>query len=117
MSYVNVEFDQPRRLLIDFRAAKQLDRVCGEIGLLRVNELLTSFNIPTLEKVLWAGLLHEEATLSINTVSKRLERYANTHGSLVELFTAAIKAINDSGLFSQQSVEDDAGNLKPEPTT
>jgi hypothetical protein len=78
---------------------------------------LTSFNITTLEKVLWAGLLHEEPTLTVALVAKRLERYADEHGSLVELFTSAIRSLNESGLFESKGIEDESGNSKPEAVT
>ncbi len=112
MSYVDLQFDQPRRLLIDLKASKALDRVCGEIGLLKVNELLQTYNIQTLERVLWAGLQHEEPTLTPSLVAKRVERYQETNGSLYPLFRSALQAMNDSGLFNTDEPDGDEGNVK-----
>lgn len=115
MAYVDFELDKPRRLLIDLKASKALDRVCGEVGLLQINDLLQKYNIQTLERVLWAGLQHEESTLTPSLVAKRVEKYQQTKGSLYPLFRAAIQSLNDSGLFNSADVDEEPeGNEKPE---
>lgn len=110
--FVDVEFDQPRRLLIDLRASKALDRAMGEVGIAEVLAKLRALNFSTLERTLWAGLLHEEPTLTVNLVAKRLEHYEKSGKSMVPLFSAAIAAVNESELFKTEELE---GNPQPEP--
>lgn len=115
--YVNVELDDTRRLLIDLKAAKALDRVCGEVGLITINRQIQSFNIPTLERVLWAALLHEEPTLTISLVGKRVERYYEVNGTLAPLFMVAAEALDKSGLFNLKSEEPEGNAPKTATTT
>jgi hypothetical protein len=112
---VTIEFDQTRKLLFDFKASKALDRAMGEVGLVKVLESLQALNIAALERTLWAGLQHEDSLLTLNLISKRLEKYADSGKSLEPLFRGAIKALNDSTLFNQP--EDDAGNGSRETAT
>src|SRR5687768_15806699 len=86
---VDVEFDKPRRLFFNLRALKALDRTMGEVGIGRVMELLRALNFQTLERVLWAGLLHEEPNLTVNAVAKRLEAYTDAGRNTGDLFAAA----------------------------
>lgn len=110
-----IEFDQTRTLLFDFKATKALDRAMGEIGIVKVSELLQALNITTLERTLWAGLQHEDSMLTLNTVSKRLERYVESGKSIEPLFRAAMKALNDSKMFKVS--DDDQGNEARETAT
>lgn len=98
---------ESRSLVIDFKAAKALSRVCGE-GLLNVNKKLQEFDFETLDRVLWAGLLHAEPTLTISLVSKRVEAYQAAHTTVAPLIIAAGKALNDSGLFNIPTEEEAA---------
>lgn len=112
---VDVEFDKPRRLYFNLRALKALDRAMGEVGIGRVMELLRALNFQTLERVLWAGLLHEEPNLTVNLVAKRLEALTDEGRSTAELFAAAHDALNASKVFGGRS--SDSGNAQPEATT
>lgn len=108
---VEIQFDQPRRLLFNYKALRALDRVMGEAGLSKSLELLQGLNFTTLERALWAGLLHEEPLLTVNLVAKRLDAFIEADGDASELFLTTYKAINDSKVFKSAG---DSGNAKPE---
>jgi hypothetical protein len=112
---VDVDFDQPRRLYFDLGAMKALDRVMGEVGISQAMALLRALNFQTLERVLWAGFLHEEPNLSVNIVAKRLKAYTDAGRSTADLFVAAHDALNSSKVFGGKDA--DQGNARPEATT
>ena len=97
--FVAIEFDQPRRLFFGLKAIRALDRTMGEVGIARVLDLLRNLNFQTLERVLWAGMLHDEPMLTVNLIAKRLETFTDAGGDTTELFRAAYRAVNDSGVF------------------
>lgn len=109
---VEIQFDQPRRLHFNLKALRALDRVMGQVGIAKALELLRALNFETLERVIWAGLLHEEPTLAPNVVVKRLETFVDNGGDASDLFRAAYRAVNGSRVFGKP--EDDAGNASPE---
>ena len=112
---VEVDFDQPRRLYFNLRALKALERVMGgETGAARSMQLLRSLHFQTLERVLWAGLLHDEPNLTVNLVIKRLEAYTDAGRSTDSLFVAAHDALNSSKVFGGKDTQ---GNGQPEATT
>jgi hypothetical protein len=113
---VEIQFDQPRRLYFNLKALRALDRVMGEIGIQKSLELIHALNFTTLERAMWAGLLHEEPNLTVNIVSKRLEKFVDSGGDVGDLFAAAYRAINESRVFGKPSKpEDEPGNVRPEP--
>lgn len=107
---VEIELDQPRRLFFNLRALKALDRSMGQVGIARVLELLRGLNFETLDRVIWAGLLHEEPTLTVALVSKRIEAFDAAGGNSGDLFAAAYKAVNSSRVFGPPE-----GEARPEP--
>lgn len=108
---VDVDLGQPRQLFFDLRALKALDRQMGEVGIARVLELLRALNFSTLDRVIWAGLLHQEPNVTVSAVSKRIEAFVEGGGSSGPLFEAAYKAVDGSRVFGGP----DRGNAKPEP--
>ncbi len=82
----------------------------GEVGIARALELLRGLNFATLERVLWAGLLHDEPNLTVSLVGKRVETFADAGGNTTDLFTAAYRALNGSRVFGPPE-----GEVKPEP--
>ena len=107
---VEVTLDQPRHLFFNLRALRALDRAMGEAGIGRALELLRALNFATLERVLWAGMLHEEPTLTVSLVQKRLETFTDAGGNATDLYAAAYKALNGSRVFGPPE-----GEVKPEP--
>lgn len=112
---VEIALDQSRRLHFNLRALKALDRVMGEVGIAKSLELLRALNFATLERVIWAGLLHDEPNLQLNLVSKRVETFVDQGGDTTELFRAAYRAVNGSRVFGKP--EHDSGNVNPEAAT
>lgn len=107
---VEIELDQPRRLFFNLRALKALDRQMGEVGIARVLELIRALNFATLERVIWAGLLHDEPDLTLGTVIKRVEDSLESGVSSNQMFEAAYRAVDGSRVFGGPS----RGNAKPE---
>jgi hypothetical protein len=112
MSDVIVHLDRPRRLKFDLRASKALDRVMGEVGMQEIMRKLQALNFQALERVLWAGTLHEDPTVTVNLIAKRLEQVEAEGRSFAPLFVSAVEALDQSGLFK---TEDDSGNGEPKP--
>lgn len=110
---VDVDFDKPRRLYFNLRAMKALDRVMGEVGISVCMGKLRALNFETLERVLWAGLLHEEPNLTIALVTKRLFAVEAEGRSLDALFVAAHEALNASKVFGGKDAAQQ-GNAQPE---
>lgn len=109
---VEIQLDQPRRLFFNMRALRALDRSMGEVGIAKALELIRALNIATLERVIWAGLLHDEPTLTVSLVSKRIDTYIDNGGEAGPLFEAAYRAVNGSGVFNRSTPE---GEAPPEP--
>lgn len=109
---VEIQLDQPRRLHFNLRALRALDRAMGEVGISQAVALIKMLNFKTLERAIWAGLLHEEPTLSPKDAAKRIETHIDGGGDATVLFQAAYKAINGSRVFGKP--EDSEGNANPE---
>lgn len=109
---VPIELDQTRHLFFNIKTIRALDRVMGEIGIARALDLLRALNFQTLERVIWAGLLHEEPNLPLQSLSKRIDAYVDAGGDTTALFSAAYKALNGSRVFGPP--ESERGNEKPE---
>ena len=107
---VDIDLDQPRQLYFGLAALKALDRQMGEVGIAKVLEQLRSLNFATLDRTIWAGLLHAEPTLSLAVVSKRIETLVDAGGSAAPLFEAAYRGVDGSRVFGGP----DRGNAKPE---
>ena len=101
MDDMYVEFDKARRLRLTLKGAKTLSRLCDGRGLIVINQKLAEFDIDTLERVLFAAMVDDEPTLTLNLTGKRVADYFAREHSLVPLFTAAVKTIDASGLFNQ----------------
>lgn len=107
---VDIDLDQPRQLFFGLAALKALDRQMGEVGIAKVLELLRALNFSTLDRVIWAGLLHAEPTLTVSLVSKRVETLVDAGRSAAPLFEAAYRGVDGSRVFGGP----DRGNAKPE---
>lgn len=108
--HITVDLDQPRQFILDMKAAKALDRSCGEVGLFTINSKLGAFNIDTLERVLWAASLEAEPTVTLALTQKRIATYQKKHTTLAPLFIASAKLIEQSGLFNPTTEDDAEGN-------
>jgi len=76
--------------------------------------LLSNVGVTAIVSALWAGLKHEDASLSINLVTKYLETYIKEGKSLRKLGQAISQSILDTGLFKSDvdELEEQEGNAK-----
>lgn len=114
---VEIVFDKPRQLRYDLAAIKDLENALGGEPLGKIVSNLGQMGINALTMSLWAGLKHEDRTLTPNLVTKLLEKYLDDGKSLKKLMTAVNDAIDQSGLFKSVESEEDeaaAGNAPPE---
>jgi hypothetical protein len=108
MSSVTLQFDKPRTLKFDLRAIKDLEANMGGMPLGTVVQQLSMIGVTAITMALWAGLKHEDKSLTPNLVTKMLEAYIGAGGSLRALGRALNDAIEATGLFN--SDEDGEGN-------
>jgi hypothetical protein len=120
---VFVDFDRRRELKFDLAAIKDLERASDGAPLGKIVTDLGQMGITSLTLALWAGLKHEDRTLTPNLVTKILEKYLADRKSLTKLLRAVNDAIDESGLFRGAEAEEDeavAGNaqtdVQPSPS-
>jgi hypothetical protein len=104
---VPLTFDKPRELKFDLRAIKDLEANMGGQPLGAVVTQLGQMGITAMTMALWAGLKHEDKTLSPNLVTKMLETYIQKGGSLRVLGRALNDAIEETGLFRSDTDEEE----------
>lgn len=118
---IALRFDKPRFVHFDLRAIKDLEaNMNGQpIGL--VVQQLGQLGVTALTMALWAGLKHEDRTLSPGLVTKMLETYIAQGRSLRKLGRAINDAIEETGLFKpddgSEPDEDGEGNGQPDGKT
>jgi len=111
---VRIEFDKPRELRFDLRAIQDLERATGGQPLGQVVTNLSQIGISTLVAALWAGLKHEDKSLTPNLITKMLETYLQSGGRLKPLMDGVSDAIEASGLFKGAEDDEPEGNARPE---
>lgn len=114
MEDLYIELDQPRRLRINLKSSKVLSRLC-ESGLIDIDRKLRSLDIDTLERVLYVAMLEDEPALTLNLTTKRVESYFDREKTLTPLVTAALQALEASGIFNSKT-ETAPGNGKATTT-
>ena len=111
--YVEIELDRPRRLRFDLRAIRDLEDAMGGKPVGRIVGDLRNVGVTAIVSTLWAGLKHEDPSLSQNLVTKILEQYLEAH-SIQIVIKAINQALNESGLLKRAGDETE-GNAQPEP--
>jgi hypothetical protein len=102
-------------------AIEDLEMATGGQPLGTVVNNLHLIGITTLKMALWAGLKHEDASLTPNLVRKHLQKYLDDKKPLKALTEAVNEAVMQSGLFVSEASEVAAapsaseGNGQPEP--
>jgi hypothetical protein len=107
---VQIEFDKPRELKFDLRAIKDLEAAMGGIPLGEVVGQLSRVGVTAITAALWAGLKHEDKTLTPNLVTKMLQSYIDSTDkkkNLRILARALNQAIEDTGLFRSDADDDE----------
>lgn len=115
---VPIDFDKPRHLHYDLAAIRDLEaQMNGEpLGILVGR--LANLGVNALVMFLWAGLKHEDRTLTPHLVTVRLEAYLKAAGngsgkSLRTLADGINDALEQSGLFKSA---EDSGNPTAAPS-
>jgi len=112
---VHVEFDKSRSLSFDLAAIRDLERAMDGQPLGIIVNQLANLGVNAMVIALWAGLKHEDRTLTPNLVTKRLETYLKDGHKLRTLADALNDALEECGIFRG---EGDEGNAPAErPTT
>ena len=113
--YTPLDFDRPRNLRFDIAACEDLEtRLSASLGeiIIKLNQL----SVTTTIAALWAGCKHEDPTLTIALVRKRLQTYLDQGGRLRDINEALNKALVDSTpLKTSKDAEESEGNAAPEP--
>jgi len=114
---VTVEFDKPRQLHYDLAAIRDLEaQMDGEpLGVI-VNRL-AQLGVNALVLALWAGLKHEDRTITPHLVTVRLQTYLKAGKPLRALADAINDALEESGLFRAAGEDGDGGPPSQTPTT
>lgn len=109
---VQIQFDKPRQLKFDLRAIKDLEANMGGQPLGVIVQQLSQVGVTAITMALWAGLKHEDKSLSPSLVTKMLETYIANKGSLRKLGRALNDAIDECGLFKTdaEEAEESEGN-------
>lgn len=96
---IPIDFDKPRQLKFDLAAIRDLEAqmegeplgvIVGRLANLGINALVTA---------LWAGLKHEDRTITPHLVTVRLDAYLKAGRPLRKLADAINDALEESGLF------------------
>ena len=106
-------FDRPRQIRFDIQACSDLEtalgapfgEICHRIDLIGVNAICAA---------LWAGMKHDDPTLNIAGVRKRLQAFIDNGGSMSEVVNTLNAAIlNSTPLKKNDEVPE--GNGAPGP--
>jgi hypothetical protein len=116
--YVDVHFDKPRRLKFDLEAIERLEGALGGQPLGSIVNNLNQAGVTALKLALWAGLSHEDKSLTPNLIRRMLAQYLESHrNDPVELLEAVNKAIIQCGLFGLNDDGEPVGNSRAEAVT
>jgi hypothetical protein len=113
---VQIEFDKPRSLMFDLAAIRDLERAMDGQPLGAIVQQLAQLGVNALVIALWAGLKHEDRTLSPASVTKRLETFLKNGGKIRTLADGLNDALEESGIFAG-GAEPDEGNVRAERPT
>lgn len=109
--FVSVDFEGGRRLRCDIAAIQEIEQLTGK-PLGQVIQDLRGLGIQTLIVCLYACLKHEEPSLNLNLVRKRLEAHLKAGKSLKSLYKPLDEAMMASGVF--QGVDDEEEPARPQ---
>jgi hypothetical protein len=92
-------FDKPRELKCDIRATKALEREASGKSLGVLLSEMRQFGVTAITQALWAGLKHEDPTLTMRRIEDLLDQYLKDRGLMVDVVDALIAAFEESGMF------------------
>lgn len=111
---VTLNFDKPRQLHYDLAAIRDLENAMNGEPLGTIISRLANLGITAMVLALWAGLKHEDRSLTPHLVTIRLETYLKDGKPLRALGDAINDALEESGLFKNAN---DAAKEAENPTT
>lgn len=94
-----ITFDKPRNLSFDLLAIKELETQMGGQPVGVIVGQLQQAGVNALIFALWAGLKHEDGTLTPVIVTELLTKYVNQGKSLLPLAKGLNAALQESGVF------------------
>lgn len=112
-----LQFDKPRNLRFDIQACLDLEDALGR-PLGTIVAQLANCSITATCAAIWAGCKHEDESLTIKAVAKRLEKHLEGGGNMKSINDALNAALLQSTPLrnKQESPDEDAeGNAQPEP--
>lgn len=108
---VEFEFDRVRTLKYDLAALGDMEgRLDKPLVNVYADILRRGINATTV--ALWAGLKHEDPSMTTNLARKLLQAYLDRGGKFQPVTDAIEKAFKAAGVFDK---DDDEGNAPPEP--
>ena len=107
---VHLDFDKPRLLCYDLAAIRDLENALNGQPLGVIVGQLANLGINALVISLWAGLKHEDRTITPHLVTKRLETYLKDGKPLRALADAINDGLEESGLFKVDGTRRETGS-------
>ena len=106
--YVLLHLDKERKLRFDINALADWEEVTGK-SLARITS--GAIGLSLMRSLLWAGLKHEDRSLTIDRVGVLLQQQIETGADLGTVAGSIQKALERSGLLGDTSApaEDEAG--------
>ncbi len=97
MSIIEIELDKPREIRFDFNAIADVELETG----MGIGSLFSETNIGfnTFRVLLWAGLKHEDRSITKAKAGELIGNYLKNGGSWTELGDKIFEAIEASGIM------------------
>ncbi len=106
-----VTIDRARRIRFTWSAACEFEEAYGKSVLEAINGVVGAKFFTHLA---WAGMLHEEPGLDIETVKKRFENFLADGGDINTLATELMGALVESGVIGRPKKKDEPAEETPE---
>ena len=102
LDYLEVEFDQVRRLRYRVRDLRDLCLALDNITLLQLLQRLAGIDLNALYTTVRFGLLHEAPKLTQRQVEGYIDAHLDKFGNLSRITDAIAQLINATGLISPE---------------
>lgn len=106
--FTPIELDKPRRLRFDIQACVDMEAMLG-MSLGEIVHRLRTVSITTTRGALWAGLKHEDPSLSLADAQQILQDYCEGGGKLLTVSKALDDALSNSTPLKSSA----SGNARP----
>lgn len=112
---VQIELDKTRNLKFDLKALKDLEAAMGGKPIMAIIGDVMNIGVTAITTALWAGLKHEDPTLTIALTTKILQTYINDKKSMRALGRALGKSFEETGLLKSDDEDEPEGNEQTAP--